>query len=208
MLQSARHRVQKDRHGSFLTSRPRLKFEWRYLVGRVPWDSGETPPELLEFLDNHPPGRAVDLGCGTGTNTLELAERGWVVTAYDISAIAIARARAKLARSGVGAQIERQDLTTVELPSAAFDLAVDIGCYHALNPDDRPRYTTQVAESLKLDGTYLLYSFLGPPHGELRWPREGETIALLSDQLELRKVERGEFRERPSAWFYWERRSR
>lgn len=191
-----------------MTSRSRLHFEWRYLVGRVPWDSGETPPELLERLDNHPPGRAVDLGCGTGTNTLAMAERGWLVTAYDISFLAILRARVKLARAGLRAQIERQDLTSIELPSAAFDLAVDIGCYHALSQEDRARYTSQVAQSLKLDGTYLLYSFLGPPHGEARWPREGETIALLSDDLELRKIEHGAFHDRPSAWFYWERRSR
>ena len=45
----------------------RIFFELRYLLGDVPWDTGVSPPELLDFLDRHPPGRALDLGCGTGT---------------------------------------------------------------------------------------------------------------------------------------------
>lgn len=191
-----------------MTSRTRSHFEWRYLVGRVPWDSGETPPELLEFLENQPPGRALDLGCGTGTNTLEMARRGWKVTAYDISILAVTRARIKIARAGVSAEIHREDLTEVDLPASAFDLAVDIGCYHSLDPDDRARYASQVAGSLTLDGSYLLYSFLGPPQGEQRWPREAETIAIFSDRIDLDDVQHGDFHERPSAWYHWKRRSR
>ena len=45
----------------------KLFFEWRYLVGRAPWDTGVSPPELLSFIDTHTAGRAIDLGCGTGS---------------------------------------------------------------------------------------------------------------------------------------------
>ncbi|MCJ7511394.1 MAG: methyltransferase domain-containing protein, partial [Anaerolineales bacterium] len=76
----------------------RLFFELRYLLGDTPWDTGVSPPELLAYLHRHPPGRALDLGCGTGTNTLALAERGWEVTAIDFSSGALRVARRRFSR--------------------------------------------------------------------------------------------------------------
>ncbi len=56
MLQSV-----KDRLG-----RSRLGFEWRYWRGQTPWDTQVTPPEVMEFIANTPPGRALDLGAAPG----------------------------------------------------------------------------------------------------------------------------------------------
>src|SRR3989304_4662406 len=46
----------------------RLHFELSYILGAAPWDRGVSPPELIAFLDSHPPGRALAIGCGTGTD--------------------------------------------------------------------------------------------------------------------------------------------
>ncbi len=59
----------------------RLAFNFWYFR-KPPWDSGISPPELLEFIRTHPAGKAIDLGCGTGTNVITLAKAGWQVTAW------------------------------------------------------------------------------------------------------------------------------
>ena len=45
----------------------RLKFNLSYF-GKAPWDSGISPPELYDFIATHPAARAIDIGCGSGTN--------------------------------------------------------------------------------------------------------------------------------------------
>jgi len=71
--------------------------EGYYLNGRPPWDTGVTPPELVALVEEHdgPPGRVLELGCGTGTNAVYLARHGWDVTAVDLIDRAVEQAREK-----------------------------------------------------------------------------------------------------------------
>ena len=84
----------------------RLEFDLWYLF-RPPWDSGVSPPELFEFMAAHPAGRAIDLGCGTGTNVVTLAEHGWQVTGLDYSPRAIRIASARFGAAGVSGRLWR-----------------------------------------------------------------------------------------------------
>src|SRR5436305_11263245 len=75
----------------------RVFYQWRYFTGKTPWDTNVTPPEVVEWVEHEdaPRGRALDLGCGTGTNALYLAQHGFEVVGVDFVSRAIATARRK-----------------------------------------------------------------------------------------------------------------
>src|SRR6267378_7088992 len=76
----------------------RLLFRFAYLLGFKPWDSGISPPELVEWVEGPkalPPGRALDIGCGTGTNCKYLLDHKWDVTGVDFVAQALNKAKLK-----------------------------------------------------------------------------------------------------------------
>lgn len=184
----------------------RWRLEHRYLVGNTPWDSGVSPPELVTYLDSHPPGSAIDLGCGTGTNVISMATYGWDVTGIDISRMAILLARRKIKSTGVQAKLVRGDVVRAQVPDTSFDLALDIGCFHSLPPVQRPDYVQSVFSMLKPGSDYLLYTFISPEEGEGDWPRLQEVEALFQGPFILEKVERGHFAGRASAW-HWLKKS-
>ena len=64
----------------------RVDFAERYAQGETPWDSGTPSEELLRILNaGKLTGKTVlEIGCGTGTNTMELAQRGFDFTAEDM----------------------------------------------------------------------------------------------------------------------------
>jgi SAM-dependent methyltransferase len=179
----------------------RLTFAGWYLF-RPPWDSGIPAPELARAVAPGPPGRALDLGCGTGTNVRYLAERGWQVTGVDFIPLAIARAQRKL--RGLEAQLLVGDVTRLEdLPlRGPYDLALDMGCFHSLPAEGRPRYAAGLARCLRPGARYLLYAFLPAPdhdHGLAR----AEVEAAFAPDLVLTDYEEGQ--GRPSAWYYFEK---
>ena len=188
-----------------------LKFELRYLLGDTPWDSGVSPPELLDFLATSQEGRAIEFGCGTGTNAITLARHGWQVDAIDLSWIAIKQARRKARRAEADIDFHRADVAkAIHLSSIKppYDLGLDIGCFHALNPESRADYASQLPQLIGSNGTYLLYSFLDKGQPERRnWPKESAIINFHQANFKLIQMEHGHFRERPSAWFTFRRKS-
>lgn len=128
---------------------------WYYR--RPPWDSGITPPELLEFLQFHSPGRALDLGCGTGTNLLTLAKQGWQVVGVDFAWRAVTKARQRLKQPGCAGVVLAGDVTKVKI-DGVFDLVLDIGCYHGLPVQTRLDYQRRLLTWLADGGSFLMYA--------------------------------------------------
>lgn len=178
----------------------RLHFELRYLFGDAPWDTGISPPELLAFLDSHPAGRALDIGCGTGTNALTMASRGWQVIGIDFAWGAIWRAREKASRAGLEIDFHRGDVRAVEAVDGPIDLALDIGCFHAMDSARRARYARHLGRLVRPGGAFLLYAFLtsSDPSGVSR----AEILQLFVPPFQIVRFDQGTDRDRPSAWFH------
>ncbi len=121
----------------------RLRFNLRY-YRNPPWDTGVSPPELMDFIKGYSmgsrPGRALDLGCGTATNVITLAQHGWQVTGVDFARIAIGMARRKARRAGVKVDLRVGDVIQEGVADGAYDLVLDIGCFHSLTPEGRVAY--------------------------------------------------------------------
>jgi cyclopropane fatty-acyl-phospholipid synthase-like methyltransferase len=136
----------------------RLNFNLLYLFN-PPWDSGISPPELLDFLQDHKPGRALDLGCGTGTNVITLAQYGWQVTGVDFVRRAIKMAFRKAKAADVQVDLRLGDVTKLEGIRGPFDLALDLGCFHSLDRDGKAAYLNNLQRLLSPGGHWLMYGF-------------------------------------------------
>ena len=68
------------------------------------------------------PGRALDVGCGEGADAIWLAQRGWTVTAIDISEVAICRAREASHRAGASVEWICGDALQAPFRARSFDL--------------------------------------------------------------------------------------
>ena len=134
-----------------------LRYNLRYL-GQPPWDTGISPPELMAFLDTSPPGRALDVGCGTGTNLVTMASYGWAVTGLEIAWLSVIKARGKLRQTGFKGQVQCRNVGSRLRFGDSFDLVLDIGCYHSLNATEREAYHHNLGRWLEPSGTYLLYA--------------------------------------------------
>lgn len=151
----------------------------RYQTGETPWDTGEPDRHLVATVSSHgiKPGRALEIGCGTGTNALWLAEQGFDVLGVDVSPDAIAAARAKAAavdapEGSLAGRVGRctfavLDILADELPAASFDMVFDRGCFHIFDDHaDRVRFAERVAGQLVGDGRWL--SLIGSTEGPAR----------------------------------------
>ena len=183
-----------------------LFWDVMYLFKKTPWDTGITPPEIVAMIESgHVPiGRALDLGCGTGTNALYLAQHGFHVTAIDVSqrAIALARRQARSARLVDRVRFERGDVTRlrewVDLDS--IDFACDIGCFHNLSAEARQRYVSALTGVLRPGAITMLYAF--EPQADRRGVAPDEIAALFDPAYRLDALRRGSDRNgRGSAWY-------
>ena len=161
-------------------------------IETMPWFYPELDDDLRQALDQLGlrSGSALDLGTGPGTQAMQLAWRGFAVTAADISEAAIRLAREKAEAQGITVTWQHDDVLATRL-SGPFDLIFDRGCFHVLPPERRPDYVSTVAGLLKPGGYFFLkcFSHLQPgTQGPHRFTPE-QIRAIFGSQLQVQSIE-------------------
>ena len=158
----------------------RLGYRLLYRLGIKPWDQ-RVPPELVALVEGPgalPPGRALDLGCGTGTQTIYLAAHGWAVTGVDFVGRALRAARRKAASAGVAPRFVQGDVSDLAALGIGdgFTLLLDYGCFHGLSDAARDGYVAGVAAAAAPGATFLLLTFAPGRRGPAPRGASGEEI--------------------------------
>lgn len=136
--------------------------------------------DLIDLASGMAPGKALDLGCGEGQNSIWLAQRGWIVNAVDPSPAAIAAARELAAAGAVDttARFEVADLADWR-PTSRYDL---VSCVLAIpaRGRGRSRMLEMAAAAVAPGGTILLTEL------DISLRREGmpEKYLVSVDELE------------------------
>jgi 2-polyprenyl-3-methyl-5-hydroxy-6-metoxy-1,4-benzoquinol methylase len=161
-------------------------------VESMPWFNPDLDPDLDQALTqlNLHNSTALDLGTGPGTQAIALAERGFKVTATDLSATAIEKAQAIALEKGLDISWKQDDILNSTL-NQEFDFVLDRGCFHVLPPERRQDYVRLVTNLIKPNGYLLLKCFSHLQEGErgpYRFTPE-EIREIFSNQFNVLSIE-------------------
>ncbi|MBN9615362.1 MAG: hypothetical protein BGO25_03145 [Acidobacteriales bacterium 59-55] len=184
-----------------------------YASGQLPWDTGQPEPLLVDFVTSGAvtPCPVLEIGAGTGTNAIWMAERGFDVVGVDVSTLAVERAQAKMAGHTLSCRFAEWDVLTKAPPDDSFQFVFDRGCFHVFDePHERQHFAAQVAAALIPGGLWLslIGSTEGPPH-EVGPPRRSarEVTLAIEAALEIVELRSAEFRDHNTkAWLCLSRR--
>jgi len=179
-----------------------------YASGQLPWDTGDPEPLLVEFVTSGgvAPGSTLEIGAGTGTNSIWMAERGFDVLGLDVAPLAIERAQGKIDGRDLRCRFAVWDILAELPPGGPFQFVFDRGCFHVFDEaDERERFAARVAAALAPGGVWLslIGSTEGPPR-ELGMPRRSarEVAAAIEPAMEIVELRSTEFGDHhANAWF-------
>ena len=145
-----------------------LAYKLLYAVGYTPWEQ----PAGLQVVNQRisalfereeegrrpPYGPALDLGCGSGIWSVELAKRGWQVTGVDFVPKAVRRARERARQAGVEMRLVEGDVTKLRATSvgSGFRLLVDFFLFHDELTDEQREAMGREVSAIAAPGATLL----------------------------------------------------
>jgi SAM-dependent methyltransferase len=188
-----------------MTSMYKWMYDLMYRFSKPRWERDGVPPEVMSLVENNGDrGRALDLGCGTGTHSIYLAQHGLTVVGVDFSpkAIELAREKARQARAAVDFQIG--DVTRLDFLHEPFDVVLDIGCFHGLDAAGRARYAQHLARLTRAGSTFLLWAFDDHSPFDVGLTPE-EVQRCFAPHLAVCRVGHGTFNQRASTWYWFNR---
>jgi ubiquinone/menaquinone biosynthesis C-methylase UbiE len=117
-----------------------------YLDGPAPWDIGQPQPAVLRLAaDGAFAGAVLDVGCGTGENTLHVASLGLHVLGVDVAETALSIARETSAARGIDAHFVVADAFHLDRLGRVFETVLDCGLFHTFDSDERRDYVSSLA---------------------------------------------------------------
>ncbi len=194
-------------------------YDWAKSWHDLPWAHDEPTLFLAEICRRRLPGRALDIGCGAGTDSVFLARQGWDVTSLDFMPKALEYTQQRAQEAGVKVTPVEADIAEWQ-PPAPYDLVLDHGLLHNMDPVRYAAYRATVLKALGDDADFLLLHwhprFAGQANGKVgpnRVDRE-DIKNFFAPELQERFFAREEFEDLPdmvgggmSQAYYWFRRN-
>ncbi len=152
------------------------RWDRSYHEGDTPWDTQRPSSELVRFVTEKKiaPCWVLEIGCGTGTNSIWLAQQGFDVTGVDISEVAIEIARGKASNETIRF-LTVDMLAEVDL-AETFPFFFDRGCYHVVRRTDPQQYLANLNRLTTPDAIGLVLT------GNAKEPRQDSGPPVVSEE--------------------------
>ena len=137
-------------------------FAGMYAEGIPPWQIDRPQPEVIQLIEQGKfESPVLDLGCGTGDNTIELARRGLVVKGLDAVPEALERARKKTEQAGLkqSPEFALGDALRLEESGLKVRTVLDCALFHTFSDEERKEYIRGLEEVLSPGGRLHILSF-------------------------------------------------
>jgi SAM-dependent methyltransferase len=163
----------------------------RYPLRRLPWELGKPREVLVDLVESGRvrPIETLDLCCGAGTNPVYLAERGFDVTALDISDRAVELTIEKAYQARVSINILIGDFVSLPFTDEKFNFVFDFGCFHHVETGNRAAFIEGVHRVIKSGGTYLMVCFSYRNGRAWNHFRREQIVELFGDHFEIENID-------------------
>ncbi len=186
------------------------RYKERYKSGDTPWDVGQPDFNLIEVVTQKPiqSCKVLDIGCGTGDNSIWLAQNRFQVIGTDVSDIAIEKAKEKASKAGVKCDFMLVDFLKKKIQGAPFGFVFDRGCFHSFSSEnDRRSFAKNVARHLEEAGLWLTIVGNADEHREGPGPPRrtaGDIVSAVEPYFEILSLQSSHFGSNrpnpPRAW--------
>ncbi len=165
--------------------------------GKPPWDIGRAQPAFVELANaGLVTGSVLDVGCGTGENALEMAERGHEAWGIDIVERAIDQARAKAKLRSLAVHFEVQDALDLAGMGHTWDTIIDCGLFHTFSDPERELYERQLRAVLRPGGMLHILAMSDQEDRSWGGPRritQQEILETFSDGWRVDDIQEARF---------------
>lgn len=186
------------------------RYKERYRSGDTPWDIGRPDFNLIDVVTRTPIAacRVLDVGCGSGDNSIWLARNRFQVTGTDTSDVAIGKAREKAAGAGVECDFRVADFLEGAIEGLSFGFIFDRGCFHSFpSRDVRERFAENVAAHLAEGGLWLMLAGNADEHRRGPGPPQrtaADIVGVVEPLFEILSLQSSRFESNrpnpPRAW--------